>query len=120
MGPAYFTKLLYFLASGTHGVAKGYIMDQWLGCSVNLLTGRLIVKLDQHLTWQLQNGRAVPRIDSVVSDANSGRDYESSSKQSRRLDGGRLPHPWRAHVVNQRLRRFLTDLESFVPPVRGV
>lgn len=40
VGPAYFTKLLYFLAPRTNGARPiGYIMDQWLGCSVNLLTG---------------------------------------------------------------------------------
>jgi hypothetical protein len=56
---------------------KGYIMDQWLGCSVNLLTGRQIVKLDQHLTWQLKQGRPEQRVDSYVSDLNTGQDYEA-------------------------------------------
>jgi len=39
LGPAYFTKLLYFFGSGNH-----YVMDQWTVKSVCLLTGRKIVK----------------------------------------------------------------------------
>ncbi len=123
MGPAYFTKLIYFLAPVTSSrTAKGYIMDQWLGCAVNLLAGRQLVKLDQHLTWQVKKGQPAQRADSFVSNLNSGRDYEAFCQSVEALsaqmgapwtpelteraliaDGGRVPHPWRAYVVQQRL-----------------
>ena len=41
-GPAYYTKLLLFLP---HDGARGIIMDQWTGRSINLLMGRSIVRL---------------------------------------------------------------------------
>jgi len=122
MGPAYFTKLLYFLAPGVPGSPKGYIMDQWLGCSVNLLTGRQVVKLDHHIKWKTTQDRVV---DSVVSNVNVGRDYEMFCRTVEELsslmgaswtpelteraliaDGGRSPHPWRDYVVKQRLEAF--------------
>lgn len=124
MGPAYFTKLLYFLAPGTLESPKGYIMDQWLGCSVNLLTRRQVVKLDHHVRWQLTNGRARQAVDSIVSDVNSGHDYEEFCRAVEALsvrmgaswtpelteraliaDGGKSPHPWRAHVRDERLKQ---------------
>lgn len=36
MGPAFFTKLVFFLR-GKKDCDIGYIMDQWVGCSINLL-----------------------------------------------------------------------------------
>ncbi|UUO32320.1 MULTISPECIES: 8-oxoguanine DNA glycosylase OGG fold protein [Bradyrhizobium] len=123
MGPAYFTKLIYFLApAASSRVAKGYIMDQWLGCAINLLTGRQVVKLDQHLTWKLKKNKPVLRADSFVSNLNTGQDYEAFCQLVEALsaelgtawtpelteraliaEGGRTPHPWRSHVVEQRL-----------------
>jgi hypothetical protein len=44
-GPAYYTKLIFFLTK--HLDRRGFIMDQWLGRSVNLLAGREIVRLDR-------------------------------------------------------------------------
>jgi hypothetical protein len=124
MGPAYFTKLLYFLAPGTSESPKGYIMDQWLGCSVNLLTGRQIVKLDQNLKWQIRDGQAKQVVDSIVSNVNSGQDYEEFCQiveaLSRKMgtswtpelteraliaDGGKSAHPWRTYVKDQRLKQ---------------
>lgn len=131
LGPAYFTKLLYFLAPATPSASKGYIMDQWLGCSINLLAGQQIVKLDEQVKWHLQKGKkaseamATLRVDSFVSDVNTGKDYEAFCQAVEALsdkmglgwtpelteraliaDGGKKPHPWRTYVVEQRLRRF--------------
>jgi hypothetical protein len=39
IGPAYFTKLLYFFSPAP----TNYIMDQWTARSVNLVTGRKVV-----------------------------------------------------------------------------
>ena len=37
MGPAYFTKLIFFLMPESASSARGYIMDQWTSRSMNLL-----------------------------------------------------------------------------------
>jgi hypothetical protein len=39
--PAYYTKLIFFLTK--HLERRGFIMDQWLGRSINLLAGREVV-----------------------------------------------------------------------------
>lgn len=41
LGPSFFTKLIYFFSPGN----QFYIMDQWTGKSVNLLTGQNIVRM---------------------------------------------------------------------------
>ena len=51
LGPAFFTKLIFF-AAPAH---DGYIMDQWTAKSVNLIGGKQIVKLDGH--WVSQRNR---------------------------------------------------------------
>lgn len=43
MGPAFFTKLIYFF--GEKAKSRGYIMDQWTALSANLLTGRQLVEM---------------------------------------------------------------------------
>lgn len=43
MGPAFFTKLIYFF--GEKAASRGYIMDQWTALSANLLTGRQMVEM---------------------------------------------------------------------------
>jgi hypothetical protein len=125
MGPAYFTKLLYFLPSGASATPKGYIMDQWLGCSVNLLTGRQVVKLDHYVLWNEYRGLASQAVNSVVSNSNSGQDYEefcltvealsakmghpwTPERTERALmsSGGREKHAWRNYVREKRLEQF--------------
>lgn len=53
LGPAYFTKLIYFLtprqAANRH---YAYIMDQWAACSINLLIGRNVVLMDVVSIWR--------------------------------------------------------------------
>ena len=51
LGPSYFTKLLYFFSP----TPDFYIMDQWTGKSVNLLTGKRIVKISCN-----KNGKGSP------------------------------------------------------------
>lgn len=64
MGPAYFTKLIFFGCAGR----EGYIMDQWTGRSINLLTNRQVV----NLSWSSYRGRTSAQ----VSDQNTVRNYE--------------------------------------------
>jgi hypothetical protein len=44
-GPAYYTKLIFFLTKYLD--RRGFIMDQWLGRSINLLADREIVLFNQ-------------------------------------------------------------------------
>lgn len=66
MGPAYFTKLIFFL-SPRH---DGYIMDQWTARSMNLLQGRPVVIMNKGAK-NAAGGRSY-----VVSDKNSSCVYE--------------------------------------------
>lgn len=63
MGPAYFTKLIFFGCAGR----EGYIMDQWTGRSINLLSNRQVVKLN----WSSYLGRTSAQ----VSDQNTVTNY---------------------------------------------
>lgn len=45
MGPAFFTKLIYFL--GKKIQSRGYIMDQWTALSANLIIGENLVDLQK-------------------------------------------------------------------------
>jgi hypothetical protein len=52
MGPAYFTKLIYFLMPRDNiDRPIGYIMDQWSGCAINLLSTSPIVLMDVTQSW---------------------------------------------------------------------
>jgi hypothetical protein len=111
LGPAYFTKLIYFLAP-KH---DGYIMDQWTSLSVNLLfsrSGKPIVNL-------ITNSYRGRRTD-TVSDKNLPEDYEcfclcvEKLAESLQIEnasraeewifskGGRHPAPWRKYVLANR------------------
>jgi hypothetical protein len=124
LGPAYFTKLLYFLPPPAQ---KGYIMDQWLGLSINLLTGQEIVKLNESITWEWKPKQVSPRFDSLVSDFNDGAGYEMFCNKIERLsvkmgfgwtpeltelalisEGGHVKKGWRDYVVKKRQARLLS------------
>jgi hypothetical protein len=97
IGPAYFTKLLYFFSAGTNH----YIMDQHTARSVNLLSGLNIV---------IFNGKAVSNIntpenyqtycefvDQIANLLNVAGDDVEEMLMSR---GGHNPWPWRNYVRN--------------------
>lgn len=126
MKPAYFTKLIYFLMPRGR-TPVGYIMDQWLGCSINLLCGREVVKMDHALNWHQEKRANGPerRLTSHVSAWNTGRDYErfcsaietlaatmgpgwdpEATELTLMSNGGKKPGAWRAHVKRERLARF--------------
>ena len=73
LGIAYFTKLIFFLG-GNATKKPGYILDQWTGCSVNLLTGDpTTVLLDTTFVWTSPTER---RSGFFVSDVNDPDRYE--------------------------------------------
>jgi hypothetical protein len=108
IGPAYFTKLIYFLRPFSGPPNDGYIMDQWTARSVNLLTKSRLVRLQ----WtKSKNGRMI----ATVRDDNTGEIYEkfcreieaiakklaldpSECEQRMMCVGGRSPGLWRDYV----------------------
>ena len=116
MGPAYFTKLIYFLMPENGGHPCGYIMDQWAGCSVNLLFGDNIVLMDTTMNWK---SPSVQSTSFIVSNANNGKTYEAFCSAMDALGkkcdlnrhqvdiavmskGGKEPLPWRRYVKSNR------------------
>jgi hypothetical protein len=80
LGCAFFTKLIYFLQFSEHAQKPaGYIMDQWASESINVLTGKDIVKLDKAWTtkWKSRNSTTpILATSSIVSDKNDATNYE--------------------------------------------
>ena len=76
MGPAFFTKLIYFLMPrGDGGGDKvGYIMDQWVSCGVNLIAEKRVVLLDAYYK-RLGDGQWGSSF--LVSDINTKHEYEN-------------------------------------------
>lgn len=122
MGPAYFTKLIYFLMPDSGANPKGYIMDQWLACSINLLFGQATVKVNENVMWQSAQNI---RVNSTVSDENTGQDYETFCRAIEYVwgkmgagwtpdavelalmsKGGKRPERWRKYVTTHRIDRF--------------
>lgn len=129
MGPAYYTKLIYFLMPRSVDHPVGYIMDQWLGCSVNLICGQEVVRMDSSVSWVSNKNHVVQQAHSRVSPLNTGLNYERFCQTvelvAQRLaadwtadvaelalmsTGGKTPAPWRRHVVRDRLRRLAPSL----------
>lgn len=117
MGPAFYTKLIYFLTRGAAVRPQGYIMDQWAGLSINLLTGRNIVLLDSTVAWERDSPNVI--VNSIVSNANTSERYEEFCSLMDRLsqhfgldadaidraivsDGGKRASAWRAWVSSSR------------------
>lgn len=119
LGPAYFTKLIYFLMPG--GSGQGYILDQWAGVSVNVLTERNVVCLNETVEWRGKGASRYRDVSSRVSDVNTGADYEAFCGVIEALSdlrggawtpglveralmsrGGRKRERWRAYVVERR------------------
>lgn len=116
MGPAYFTKLIYFLSAGQR--EPGYILDQWAGTSINLIAGANLVKMDEAVIWKGKRGQPERIVSSRVSDVNTADDYEryccAIEELSVRLGSNWTPGEaeralmsrsgakWRQHVVAER------------------
>ena len=78
MGPAFFTKLIYFLTPGTDPEGKpAYIMDRWAASSVNLLTGSNRVLLNGTRSWKRSKTGLDVSYGFTVSDANTSDHYEA-------------------------------------------
>jgi len=128
MRSAYFTKLIYFLmprsSNNPVGNPVGYIMDQWLGCSINLLFGEGTVMMDSWIAWANSKRGPVQQASSQVSKLNTGKHYERFCQAVELIAdrmgegwtpdqaelallgrGGHDPSDWRAYVKDCRLKR---------------
>jgi len=120
-GPAYFTKLIYFLTPcGPTKSAQGYIMDQWAGCSINLLLGHETVLMDVTRSWKQTKSGPEASSSFRVSDVNTETNYEAfcvavdalvagfpnhtADQIDRALiaNGGRNPSQWRRYLIKHR------------------
>lgn len=95
VGPAFFTKLIFFMRDKP----DGFIMDQWLGKSVNLLTGERIVRMDGECASLRNTPADYEMFCGVVEElgARLGLDHDAT-EQALFSRGGRKPGPWRWHV----------------------
>jgi hypothetical protein len=118
LGPAYFTKIIYFLTPRTEAKSdQPYIMDQWAGCSINLLLSTELVKMNVTRLWK--PGKDKPDFTYQVSEANTGADYDtfctavdalraefgrSPDEIDRAMiaNGGRKKSSWRQYVISNR------------------
>jgi hypothetical protein len=91
LGPSYFTKLLYFFSPSS----DFYIMDQWTGKSVDLLTGNWTVQMPGNGN---KGGNYQAYCEEV--DLLAGLLHITAEQVEERMfsQGGRQPRPWRAHV----------------------
>lgn len=97
LGPAYFTKLLYFFSPQPNF----YIMDQWTAKSINLITGRNVIKLSgDNVSTNNTCGNYEAYCQEV--DAIAGHLSQSGENTEEMLmsKGGKRPWPWRCHVKN--------------------
>lgn len=104
MGPAYYTKLIHFLAAPHDGVAP-YIMDQWTSRSVNLLKKgvepRFFIQLESSQYVSRQNSAATyfqfcSCIESLAIELGVGGEIAEQKIFSR---GGKKIQCWRKYVI---------------------
>lgn len=95
-GPSFFTKLLYFFSP----CPTSYIMDQWTAKSINLLTGRLVVRMDGDFPSGDNTGANYQNFCEEV-DAVAALIGCSGQEAEERLfsRGGRPRWRWREYVV---------------------
>ena len=109
LGPAYFTKLIFFYTR--YKPYGGFILDQWTGKSVELITDGRTRMAWESITAKLSKGR-ISRWDATLSRSTSGDTYAEFGRLVHELasETGRPPdvveaamfggkdEPWRRYV----------------------
>jgi len=131
IGPAYYSKLIYFLTPRNKRLLNPYIMDQWAASSVNLLSGKYIVYLNASVSWRSPN--KIGDVACTVSEVNTGEIYERFCSYMDALaeklgktpdeldraivsDGGRQRALWREYVVARRNETWGTSASPKLSP----
>jgi hypothetical protein len=103
VGPAYFTKLLFFFSPQPNL----YIMDQWTAKSINLLTGKKVVIIEQSGAVSGRNTAAnyenyCSVVDEIAAQLKlSGEDVEEMLMSKGFVKKGSIPpEPWRQYVLD--------------------
>jgi hypothetical protein len=96
LGPSYFTKLLFFFSPAE----DFWIMDQWTGKSINLLTGEIVVRFNGASPSDKNKGGNYQAYCEEV-DALAGLLKVSGDEIEQRLmsKGKPNPWPWRMHIL---------------------
>jgi hypothetical protein len=98
LGPSFFTKLLYFFSPNP----SSYIMDQWTAKSVNLLTGRCVVKMDGDIPSNRNTGddytAFCSEIDLMAAEMKFDGDKVEELLFSKGKEKGRPRGEWRNYV----------------------
>lgn len=131
IGPAYFTKLIFFLTATGSAKGIGYIMDQWTAKSADLLVSGInghegsIVRLD-HSGYVAQNNesiryehfcRAVDELGNRLNVAgieNPGEIEWGAVAEERMFSIGRGQGAWRNYVVANWSRRQPVELDALM------
>lgn len=94
MGPAYFTKILYFFN-------LGYIMDQWTAKSYNLLINNDEIEISQNTVTNNNSGQKYERYCLLVEYlANELKMSPSAIEEAMFSNGGLNRGIWRQHVID--------------------
>lgn len=100
MGPAYFTKLIYFL--GRNETSRGYIMDQWTARSINLLCGLDLIHLSKFQSFQFvndkNNGAVYEKFCACVEGLAQQLDVKPDEAELLIFSEGRSRGAWRTYV----------------------
>lgn len=123
MGPAYFTKLIFFLMPDDK--SKGYIMDQWTSASVNLLFERPLIDTST-LKTKKQDGSL--KVAEIVKDSNTHIQYEMFCQsvewlakkinvspelaEEMMFSEGRGNGTWRNYVIDQRSKNSKNRIQT--------
>ncbi|MGF6758099.1 hypothetical protein P3T16_005520 [Paraburkholderia sp. GAS42] len=99
LGPSFFTKLVYFFRSDA---AVGYIMDQWSGKSINLITGQHLVRISGDAPTSSNTGENYDSYCRVVEFLAAQEDCTGDELEQRLFSQnglyGRQRGAWRNHV----------------------
>jgi hypothetical protein len=111
--PAYYTKLIFFLTK--HLERRGFIMDQWLGRSVNLLADREIVRLDRprrevpikkryvhkenSCSAYAEFCEAIRNLSHISGETNTDKRIREENVEMRLFSEGRGKGEWRNYVI---------------------
>jgi hypothetical protein len=96
LGPSYFTKLLFFFSPAD----DFWIMDQWTGKSINLLTGKNVVRFSgSSPSDQNKGGNYQAYCEEVDALATLLNTNGNEIEQRLMSKGKPNPWPWRSHVV---------------------
>lgn len=97
MGIAYYTKLICFLAPNL----RGYILDQWTGKSINLLTGLPMVSLSDGLVNDTNNSTTYEAFCCKVNLLGDLLGINGYTAEERIFSEGRGRGEWRNYLIAQ-------------------